>query len=207
MSRPQFSIRLLLVLVTALCIALGVWGMRAERQRRAVKAIEAAGGAVEYDSPGSETFLRQWLPEDYFDDVEVVVLSRTQPTDDVWAHLERLPTVRQLFLDDPGITDDELVHLRGLTLLQYLDLSTTYVTDAGVARLQGLTRLQVLLLNKTQVTDAGLVHLQGLTALDELWLTNTQVTREGANRLQKALPQCRISYSQPLNFLPGIMGY
>ena len=44
----QFSIRTLLVLVTLLCVALSLWIVPAERQRRAVEAIEKLGGIVFY---------------------------------------------------------------------------------------------------------------------------------------------------------------
>ena len=43
-------------------------------------------------------------------------------------------------------------------------------------------------------TDAGLVHLKGLTNLEKLGLSNTKITRGEIAELQKALPNCRISY-------------
>jgi hypothetical protein len=49
-------------------------------------------------------------------------------------------------------------------------------------------------LRGTQVTDAGLVHLEGLDNLDFLYLDNTQVTDEGVTKLQKALPNCKITH-------------
>ena len=42
----QFSIRTVLLLVTLLCVGLSLWIAPAERQRRAVTAIETLGGAV-----------------------------------------------------------------------------------------------------------------------------------------------------------------
>jgi hypothetical protein len=67
----QFSLRTVLMLVTLLCLALSMWGVPAERQRRAVAAIEAVGGTVRYaDRPATgetflEAFLRRWLPPAY----------------------------------------------------------------------------------------------------------------------------------------------
>jgi hypothetical protein len=49
-----------------------------------------------------------------------------------------------------------------------------------------------LWLNDTQVTDAGLECLKGLTELEWLNLKNTQVTNDGVNKLQRALPHCKI---------------
>src|SRR5687768_4773908 len=45
----RYSLRSLFVLVTLTSVMLGVWVNRAERQRRAVAAIRAAGGTVRYD--------------------------------------------------------------------------------------------------------------------------------------------------------------
>jgi hypothetical protein len=172
--RFQFSIRILLAVVTVVCIALGVWGIiPGERQRRAVKAIEAAGGWAHYgyNYRKPERYLRRWLPRDYFDDVEAVSLGHTEATDDV------------------------LVHVQGLEHLTFLHLAKTKITDAGLARLEGLKSLQELALDRTQVTNAGLAHLKGLTRLEFLSLDYTQVTDEGIARLRKVLPNCKISTS------------
>ncbi|HVX13663.1 MAG TPA: hypothetical protein VHC22_20940 [Pirellulales bacterium] len=170
-----FSLRLLLVLVTALCIALGVWIAPRERQRRAVEAIEAAGGWEYYGSEGrlmlttSDSLLRRWLPKDYTDDVE-----------EVW------------FSPDPPITDDVLVHLKALPKLRSLQLGNTPITDAHLVHLHGLTELRSLDLTATQITDAGLAHLEGLRSLENLSLDFTQVTDDGVTRLREALPNCEI---------------
>ena len=88
MARPrrwvQLSLRTGFIIVTLLCIALSQWVVPAERQRRAVAAIEVLGGNVGYvesDEAASEafpvTFLRRWLPADYFDKVVEVDLNST----------------------------------------------------------------------------------------------------------------------------------
>src|ERR1700744_5790634 len=118
----QSSLRLMLAVLTALCIALSLWLVPVERQRRAVKAIEAGGGRVRYvwRSPQtSKSFLRRWLPQDYVDDVEEVLLDRrTRVTHDAVAQLEALPKLRYLWLADSRITDSGLLHLQGLTKLE-----------------------------------------------------------------------------------------
>jgi hypothetical protein len=45
----QFGLPTLLALVTVLCVVLGLWVQRAERQRRTVAAIRQPGAYVEYD--------------------------------------------------------------------------------------------------------------------------------------------------------------
>ena len=192
----QLSLRTVFVLIALLCVVLSLWVVPAERQRRTVAAIEAMGGAVDYapilahiegsgvsDPRESEafpkTFLRRWLPPDYFDEVLIVLLQNTRLTDAKLAHLRGLTSLQSLALDNTQNTDAGLAHLQGRTGLQYLALGRSQVTDAGLAHLQGLTGLRDLSLGGTQVTDAGLVYLQGLTSLQQLTLANTQVTDAG----------------------------
>ncbi|MGH7134315.1 MAG: hypothetical protein ACREHD_01160, partial [Pirellulales bacterium] len=92
----QFSLRTGILLVTLLCVALSLWVVPAERQRRAVAAIEGLGGQFEYvenEAPRETflvTFLRRWLPPDYFNEVELVALDDSQVTDAGLAHLQGL---------------------------------------------------------------------------------------------------------------------
>ncbi|HVX15338.1 MAG TPA: hypothetical protein VHC22_29380 [Pirellulales bacterium] len=164
----QFSLRLMLAVVTVLCITLTVWVIPSQRQRQAVNAIRADGGEVFYVS---RTFLTRWLPQDYVDDVELVLLRRTRVTGDTLARLKSLPRLHILWLDGALITDAELVHLEGLTDLKQLSLEYTPITDAGLA------------------------HVHALTNLQRLWLFDSKVTDEGIARLRKALPNCKISSS------------
>ena len=113
----QVSLRTVLVLVTLLCVSLSLWVVPAERQRRAVAASEKLGGKVRYVQPAASemfpvTYLRRWLPPDYFDEIEFVRIRRV------------------------GQTDAGLAHLQGLTGLQWLDLAKTQVTASGVAKLR-----------------------------------------------------------------------
>ncbi len=122
-------------------------------------------------------------------------LTLTGITDAGLEHLEGLTTLTFLCLSGTQVTDAGLEHLEGLTRLTCLDLNDTPVTDAGLRHLEALTNLRWLSLADTQVTDAGLEHLNGLTHLYWLDLSGTQVTPEGVNRLQEALPECRVSCS------------
>jgi hypothetical protein len=220
----QLSLRTVLLLVTLLCVALSLWVVPAERQRRAVAAIEPLGGSVTYapaqaaDQASPITFLRRWLPMDYFHAVTLVAfsnakdtdaglahlqgltglqaidLSGTRVTDVGLAHLQGLTGLQALWLNGTKVTDAGLDHLQGLTNLRRLHLGSRQVTDTGLAHLQGLTGLQALDLSGTQVTDAGLVHLQGLTGLQRLDLDNTAVTDAGVAKLRKRLPNCIVNW-------------
>lgn len=104
--------------------------------------------------------------------------------------------LRSLSLDRTEVTDAALKHVKGLTGLTTLDLSRTNVTDAGLQHLQGLTNLSSLSLYETAVGNAGLKHLRGLKKLRLLMLRHTRVTGAGVRKLQRALPNCIISWSE-----------
>jgi hypothetical protein len=220
----QFSLATLFVVVTVLCVALALVVVPAERQRRAVAAIEAIGGSVEYVEPDEtvseafpKRFLRRWLPPDYFDEVcavdfdgtdadlahlhgltrlRFVNLRGAQVTDAGLAHLPGLTGLERLYLDSTQVTGAGLVHLQGISRLHWLSLRGTRVTDTGLAHLEGLPGLQKLWLRGTQVTDVGLTHLQGLPGLRFVGLEGTQVTDAGLAQLRRARPKCQV-YSGP----------
>ena len=230
----QLSLRTMLVLVTALCIALAAWVVPAERQRRAVAAIEAAGGwvgytdnrdpfAAEYDNP-PETFLQSWLPRDYFDDVFHVDLSDTLTAGHDITEAERrhrqlvrylsvFKHVEALDLSHCRIRDSGLLQLQGMKRLRVLNLSDTPITDLGLSHLRELTALEQLNMGRTRITDAGLAHLQALTGLQALLLYENAVTDAGLMHLPvlKALEELDLALTQvtdaglsQLRFLPRL---
>jgi hypothetical protein len=123
-----------------------------------------------------------------------VDLGETAATDKVLAHLAGLVHVQDLSLHQTKITSAGLVHLKNLTKLKRLFLSDTSVGDEGLAALGGLVNLKTLGLSGTQVSDRGLVHLATLARLELLFVISTQITDAGAGELQKALPECGITY-------------
>ncbi len=194
----QFSLRTMFVALTVVSTLLAVglrWIAPAQRQRVAVKAVERLGGYVEYataDEHWPITWLRRWLPQDYFDDVVVVNLAGCTVNDAWLSHLGDLPRVQWLQLDNTPISDSGLVHQSRLPQLQGLSLGSTKITDAGLTHLRGLTKLQWLHLHDISISDAGLPQLRGLVKLDELWLVGTATTDAGEMELQNALPNCAI---------------
>ncbi len=174
----QFSLGTMFLVVTLFCVWLAVVVDRANKQRDAVAAIKAVRGAqvfYDVDAPKyvntfPKRFLRRWLPQDYLDEVVAI------------------------HLDGSDVSDADLAHLNELPALQELSINDTQVTDAGLGHLKSLTGLKGLLLeyNHPQLTDAGLKHLEGLTGLQSLLLSGTQVTDAGVSEFQKALPNCKI---------------
>jgi hypothetical protein len=209
---PHYSLRSLLLAVTLLCVALGFWVNGAERQRRAVAAVLAAGGTVQYEHeqgvafavagefPGPD-WLCRLLGVDYFADVIYARVppskySRVPPdvTAAAIAQVGGLTSLKALDLSETPLSDADLAGLSGLHRLKGLSLSGTQITDAGLAHVGRLTRLEVLWLGDTQVSDAGLAHLSNLSNLGDLYLYTTDVTERGCHRLQQELPNCHIDW-------------
>jgi RNA polymerase sigma factor (sigma-70 family) len=149
-----------------------------------------------------------------------LTLGSDRVTDKGLAHLEPLAKgkLEHLAILCPGVTDAGLEHLKGMTRLKDLNLSSTRVTDAGLRELRALTQLSGLTLSgtriggaglahlkalsgtleyldlqKTNLTDAGLAQLHGFGKLRQLNLTDTAVTDAGVEKLQKVLPQVKVT--------------
>ncbi len=168
------SVRGLLLLILVIGCGLG-WIARVARtgdiQRRAVAAINQAGGWVVYDTEWEEdqntsTWKPRW-PKWLVDQVGVDYLGKVvfinlhdRGTDEVLMHVGRLKHLKQLHRPGFAVTNAGLVHLGRLSELQLLSLDDTLVTDAGLAHLKGLAGLKWLKVTRTRVTDAGVAELQ-----------------------------------------------
>ncbi len=183
----QFSLRTLMVFTLICAIACAWLGSKIERKRRereSVKLIEEMGGSAYYDyqvvedslapswspdaPPSGPAWLRWLLGDDFFAEVNGVVLNHSEPSGNAKRlHLEELTQLEYLFLDELG-------------------------SDALLADLKGLTRLKHLELCGATITDAGLQHLRALTKLEWLDVRDTKVTDVAVSDLQRALPNCEI---------------
>ena len=83
-----------------------------------------------------------------------------------------------------------------LPKLESLSFDYTAVSDTGFAKLAGLTALTELRLARTDLTDASVATLSGFRNLRYLDAYHTLITEPGIERLKKALPACRINWSQ-----------
>jgi hypothetical protein len=176
----QFSLRTLLIGVAIVAIPCAWLGKRIEQkrmEREEVAAIVKLRGSVLYDyqnvyggKPRGPEWLRSVLGDDFFSEVDHVILTGT------------------------NAGDTELEHLTALTRFRTLWLGGTKVTNAGLEHLEGLRELRQLGLHSTNVNDAGLVCLKALTQLETLDLTKTRISDAGVKDLQIALPKCRIDH-------------
>ena len=123
-----------------------------------------------------------------------VWITTTKVTDAGLASLQNCKLLVQLSAGETAMTDAGLALFKDHTRLAILTIGGTKVTDAGLAHLKGLKSMWHLQLRDTGITDAGLGHLVGLDKLTDLRLGKTKVTKAGAEKLAKALPQCKIEW-------------
>jgi hypothetical protein len=200
--RFQFSIRSLLVLTVAVaipCSWLAVEMKNAKEQREAWIAIERLAGDAVYDSGGRA----------YYGDIEIDQ-SGKQIEDSGTPGLPWLgrligkdffKTIVEVKLGNGGLEHlDALPSIQRLNLSYYVTTSSPdapiaepAVTDAELVHLDRLVELRELNLSGTNVSDAGMKHLERLTKLQEVVVSYTNVTHEGVQKLQVALPNCKIS--------------
>jgi hypothetical protein len=201
----QFSLASMFVVVTVLCVWLAAVVNRAHRQRDAVAAIHALGGAVMYDydfdaagnqihnaEPPGPAWLRRLLGVDFRSNATWVYLAGAPTTDADLVHLRNLPELNWLHIGNKPITDAGLVHLALCTKLESLDLGGTEITDLGLDRLTNLHRLKMLDVGGTEITDAGATKLERFEHLAELFVSRSRFTVDGIERIQRALPNLKV---------------
>ena len=108
------------------------------------------------------------------------------------AHLKGLSTLESLMLRGHNdVTDAGAAHLAKMISLKELYLENSQISDAGVAYVGKLTRLETLNLARAQIGDEGIAHLDGLTRLENLGLDGTRIGDDGLVRLWEAGPHSR----------------
>lgn len=132
----KYSLRTLLLGLTALLIWLGWQADRMHRQRAALAVIGSREGSVEYCGPASGAPLARWLGRDMACDVDAVYLGGTEVADDDLSCLTALPRLRVLVLTSTAISDAGLRHLYDRRSLETIDLRFSAVTEAGVEALR-----------------------------------------------------------------------
>ncbi len=121
-------------------------------------------------------------------------LGERKVTDADLVHLRGLHHLQELDLTRTKITSAGLKHVADLAALRKLYLTDTKVDDSGMAHLKRLKHLGFVGLSGTGITDAGLYQLRELPALKEVFCLGTSVTDAGVEKLQRALPQCEVTY-------------
>lgn len=179
--RLRFSVATLLLLISAICVALAIVTGRTREQRLAIERIRSVAGTVWYDyerssapsgslgrKPENYSFIRWAFGDDAIDCVDLVDLESSFVTDDDLYCLTRLRGVKAVWLNNTAISDD------GLRVL---------------AQLPALVEIR---LENTSVSDAGAKHLENVKSLRRASLYNTNITQSGCEHLRRSLPNCQI---------------
>jgi hypothetical protein len=172
-----------------------------------ITALEKLGAKVEVDaSSPDQSGIRVTLSSDSLTDADLELVSRlpqlqrldilaSNITDAGLVHIEGMTTLRMLSLKGSKVTDAGLKNLQGLVQLEMLSLEHTQIAGSGLEHLNGLPNLHYLNLRSTPVSDASLDSLTGLSKLQTLRLDGSGVSETGIRKIQKALPNCRITHS------------
>jgi len=201
----RFSLRTLLVVLTLLCVWLGIKVNSARNQRQLVAKVHELGGQVKYDyeflapfgqiSPPPEMdWLSRNLGVDYFHDVVSVGFGDDseasnhsgQPLGElgtVLPLLQRVPTIRKLFFSGSNIRDGDVQCFSELRNLQYLLLFETNITGSGLKHLANARKLEMLWIFNSPITDQDLDPLLQLPMLKCLRLRKTKITDAGVKKL------------------------
>ena len=191
----RVSLRGALLLLTVLCVLLGIKASRVHRQKLSVARVQELGGLVAFDHDmragtwssqpsGPPLWLTNILGEEWFRKFVLINFDEgSDPTDDDLALLQDLPDVREITLFDRNrITDEGLVHLGRLKHLEKLPLHGTGVRGPGLRHFTS-QKLTLITLQDTPFTDEGMVYLANKASLQYLNLSGTEITDDGLSAL------------------------
>ena len=193
----QFSLRTLLLAITACAIWVSWYSNRVHRQRAAVQAVLDLGGTVIYDyqiiddrawDPKAESSWPHWIVQVFgIDSVQNVVrvsIMNGRATDETLSLIGQIPTIKVVVLKGGSVTNTGEAYLSDLPNLQMLGLWKTRVGDGGLQCLRSHKHLKNLVLDETNVTDQDLVYLRELNEMEEwLGLSAVRITDAGLENL------------------------
>jgi hypothetical protein len=161
-----------------------------EDQRRGGHVVAIELGVARLNDEGLASITPLWWT---FPQLRILDLRGSGVSDAGVSHLAGAK-LQNLLLDDTRITSEGLRFLGNSSELRSLSLNGTQISDDGLAYLAGLTHLGNLHLHGTPITDDGLQRLEAIASLRYLELgENRGVTDAGVERLQRALPELRVS--------------
>jgi hypothetical protein len=200
----QFSLRTLLIVMTAVCLYLAAQFQWAREQREAVEAVRRASGNVYYDYEGltkshsgrSESWAPKWaidrLGIDFFH-TAIQAQGVRRGGLPALAHLRKL---RWVEIEDWQVTDRDLEPLSSLGQLETLEIrapsgrsgrTNTLVTDKSLATVSHCRRLSRLRIDGLAFSDEGIEHLLQIPGLQiaEIYAYDSKISQEGVERLKQ----------------------
>lgn len=192
----RVSLRVALLLLTLICILMGLVVSRARRQSEAVEQLKDQNALVFYEfendypaprgrqlSHVSANHFANVLGIDHFYSVNIVKLYGTNSpravTDsNVMPWLRDLPDLQAIVLDGTEVTNHGLQSLSRHKRLWMLSLEGTRLNEEDVDHLRSLP-LAYLNVAQTRFSDKSLASLHGMQSLKQLYLRRTKVSDAG----------------------------
>lgn len=203
----RYSLRTLLLVITAFAISLGILTNRARKQEAAVVALESLGGHVSYDYqerdglvpdrnavPAEPAWLRRLVGDHFFVTVtRVLLLINHGIENEDLRHLAELPNLRKVYIYSNNIDDHGLKHLRKCTDLEFLYLGIP-ITDEGLPHLKVFQRLKYLHLAGPNGEPGTCRYPDAEGVIADMDQYNTNVTLEAIQKLHRELPSTTIVF-------------
>jgi hypothetical protein len=174
--RLRFSLVSVFVLMTTVCLALGLWLVPLRRIDRAVESLQQIGAKVLYtpqpdgilpSQPRGPLWLRKLTANHLFDSPREVFFkkdtSMRPPTNDDLRPLELFRSLDWLEIE-PGLASD--------------------VTVAGIAHIAKAKTLRLVRLRTQPLSDASLIHFAALPRLEHLELYRVAMRGDGFSVFQ-----------------------
>lgn len=190
---PRFNLLTLLVLVTAIAVAFGLFTREwhaAHRKRQAAEDIRRRGGSVSWGTePQAKGIISGWLDlflgDAYFAEARHVEW-RPHTAEDLDL-LQAFPSLESLSLRGPEVTDDAIHRLAGFRELRALQLAEAVIGEPGLEALKELPNLMSLHLSSCTISNAaserGLQLLRGLPSVQSICFENCGLSDESLQAL------------------------
>src|SRR5687768_6661225 len=203
----QFSVKSVLVLMTLLCIGLGTWTYRSQRQLFAVEAITNAGGEFCYSyqarpsssgigktysfqvEPAAPGWLRNLIGDHYFiTPLKLVIRKQREIDPNCLAHLKALPHLEEMWFNDVALDDADLASLKHLRKLKILTFGAGTLSGSAPPRnfdfLRHLRQLVWLTLSDSEFGDRDAAHIAQTSTLKQLYLYDSAIGDAGMTQIQ-----------------------
>jgi hypothetical protein len=197
----RFSLRMLLVAMTTLCIWLGFKVAAARRQKEAVAVTREAGGYIFFDdemvpipgqpgrlapysaipaiakrsipepAPPGPAWLRDWLGDEYFRNIYEISIGDQHFITE--ADLRLIVTL-------PSV---RIIFLTNPKIVAKGSETKRALNDSDLAAFENLRQLRELVLESHDITNVGIKHLRNLTNLELLSLYDTDISDAGLQYL------------------------
>ena len=197
---PRFTLRILLAVVTLLCIGLALWTQRAREQKRVADQIRLSGGRVVYDFEAENTWTRlvstfpfqdlndfhfnfgddtvvdkessvpPWLLDLLGEDFFHTVVRANVRDCDELKDIVSLWYLRELTVGR-GVNDKDIEHVSRLRHLKQLwVVSESRMTDLSLTSLAAMSSLEIVYI-EGEFTSKGLIALAQSPSLREVRVT------------------------------------